>query len=444
MSLISRLTSLRCEVTLRGRCIATPAQAGATGVGQDARPHRPGPRRPMPWRRIEVSCSSTNRAAGSWLRSPVRSSSRLTVCTTRPATPGSSVKGGPERAPRRQDEEVPVESGRDLSELVVRADGEQVERGTGVGGVAGEPLRAPGQSTDGEAVAVALGDRHDARVGPHRREQVRAPALAVDRQGQAHRAPRREVELERLVEGTVERQVPLAGVLDGLAAGADLELDQPDVGVVGFERLGDAAQVVDLGAGVQCVADHRPLDGVGAAHVALLRGRCAVGVPRMGADPDRDGRGDQVALVAGQPHLDPVRVLGRERVVHRLEVGQRARGEVVALGGVDVEVVEGLEVLAVTARHLDAGLVGLLDVAAPQLVHAGQHVGLGARPRPSPPTSGIWKLNCGWPAEKPPSADCCCQPSSCSCATTRAPVLRRARGEVRRRAGAPTRRRCRP
>ena len=34
-----------------------------------------------------------------------------------------------------------------------------------------------------------------------------------------------------------------------LDAGADLELDQPDVGVVGVERLGDAAQVVDVGPG---------------------------------------------------------------------------------------------------------------------------------------------------------------------------------------------------
>ena len=64
----------------------------------------------------------------------------------------------------------------------------------------------------------------------------------------------------------------------------------------------------------------------------------------MRADPDRERRRDQVALVAGQPDLDPVGVLGVEGVVHDLEVAQRPRREVVALGGVDVEVVEGLEV----------------------------------------------------------------------------------------------------
>ena len=188
-----------------------------------------------------------------------------------------------------------------------------------------------------------------------------------------------QVELERLVDGAVDRQVPLAGVLDGLPAGADLELDQPDVGVVGVEGLGDAAQVVDVGAGVEGVAHHRPLDGVGAADLALLGGRRAVGVPGVRADADPDRGRDEVTLVAGQPDLDAVGVLGGEGVVHRLEVGQRARGEVVALGGVDVEVVERLEVGAVAERHLDAGLVGLLDVAPPELVHPGEDVGLRAR-----------------------------------------------------------------
>ena len=59
----------------------------------------------------------------------------------------------------------------------------------------------------------------------------------------------------------------------------------------------------------------------------------------------RDRGGDEVALVVGQPEGDPARVLRAQRVVHRLEVGQGPRREVVALGGVDVEVVERLEVL---------------------------------------------------------------------------------------------------
>ena len=50
------------------------------------------------------------------------------------------------------------------------------------------------------------------------------------------------------------------------------------------------------------------------------------------------------------------------------------------------------------------------------------------RGRPSSSTSGTWKLNCGCPAAKPPSVPCCCQPSSCSCATTQAPSWERSRG----------------
>ena len=151
------------------------------------------------------------------------------------------------------------------------------------------------------------------------------------------------------------------------------------MGVVGVEGLGDAAQVVDVGPGVEGVAHHRPLDGVGAADLALLGGRRAVGVPGVRADADPDRGRHEVTLVAGEPDLDAVGVLGGEGVVHRLEVGQRARGEVVALGGVDVEVVERLEVGAVAERDLDAGLVGLLDVAPPELVHPGEDVGLRAR-----------------------------------------------------------------
>src|SRR3954454_14104283 len=71
-------------------------------------------------------------------------------------------------------------------------------------------------------------------------------------------SPARHVDRERLVEQRVERQVPLAGILHGLAAGAGLEADQPDVRVVLVEGVGDPAQVVDVRAGGERVADHLP------------------------------------------------------------------------------------------------------------------------------------------------------------------------------------------
>src|SRR5207237_834547 len=45
------------------------------------------------------------------------------------------------------------------------------------------------------------------------------------------------VDVEGLVEQRVEGEVPLAQVLHGLAPGADLELDQAQVRVVGLEAL---------------------------------------------------------------------------------------------------------------------------------------------------------------------------------------------------------------
>ena len=94
------------------------------------------------------------------------------------------------------------------------------------------------------------------------------------------------------------------------------------------------------------------------------------------ADPDRGG--DEVPFVAGEVETDAVGLLGAERVEHGLEVGQRARREVVARRGVRVELVEGLEVGAGAVLDLDPQLGGLLDVAAPLLVHALEYVVLAA------------------------------------------------------------------
>ncbi len=255
-----------------------PGRAGPLAQHLRRRPRARG--RCRPWRCMLVSSSSTNRASGWRSSSAATSSTRLTVWMTAVGERVVDLERGAERPPRGEHEQVAVEAGRDLGQLGVGADREGVDAAATSPAFAGQPAEA-------EAVAVALGDRHQAggRLGDA--AQVAAPAVAVDGQGQAHAASP-HVEVEGRVERLAQRQVPLAGVLDRLAAGADLELDQADVGVVGVEGVGDAAQVVDLGAGGERVADHRPLDRVGAADVALLGGRGAVGVPGVGADPDRD------------------------------------------------------------------------------------------------------------------------------------------------------------
>src|SRR5699024_2665304 len=70
--------------------------------------------------------------------------------------------------------------------------------------------------------------------------------------------------------------------------------------------------------------------------------------------------------------------LGRHRHPHRPEVRVRPRREVVAPRGLLVERVEGWEVVGGTEPDLNAGFRRLLDVAAPELVEAGEDLVFGA------------------------------------------------------------------
>ncbi len=98
----------------------------------------------------------------------------------------------------------------------------------------------------------------------------------------------------------------------------------------------------------------------------------------MLADAHHRGRRDEVTLVTGQVEHETVGLLGGQGVPHALEVRQRSRGEVIALGGLGIHAMELRQVAALAADDLDAGLGGLLDVAAPLLVHAGEDVGFRA------------------------------------------------------------------
>ena len=131
---------------------------------------------------------------------------------------------GQERPPRRQHHDVAGEGVERAGHLGVRADRDRADAQRG---------RLGGQQVAAESVAVALDDRDDARGRPRARG-VRAPALGVDVQLEGHPSPL-HILGEAKVERAVEREVPLAEVLDRLAAGADLELDQADVRVVGVE-----------------------------------------------------------------------------------------------------------------------------------------------------------------------------------------------------------------
>ena len=78
-----------------------------------------------------------------------------------------------------------MEPVRDVRELVVRPDRERVPAEP----LVVQPLGLAGQAAQREAVAVALGDRDQARVGLGDLAQVAAPALAVDGEDEAHPRP---------------------------------------------------------------------------------------------------------------------------------------------------------------------------------------------------------------------------------------------------------------
>ena len=141
------------------------------------------------------------------------------------------------------------------------------------------------------------------------------------------------------------------------------------------------------------------------------------------------GRRDEVALVAGEVEPDPVGLLGQQGVEHGPEVGERPRREVVALGGVRVER------RGRPSRSLGRSPWVTSTPALAAFLMLRRHcwfmpasTSSSLRGAPSASRSGIQKLYCGWPAAKPPSTVCGCQPSSCSCETTRAPPCERSVG----------------
>ena len=145
--------------------VGAGGQRQVEGDALEARPprveqlwrRRGAPRAVMPWRRMQVSRSSTIAGrAGSRVEQDHEVARAGSRCgSTRPG--GRSPAGTPAgRTPRRQHQQVAVEALGDLGQLVVGADRE---------GVDAEPLGLAGQAAEAEAVAVALRDRHQPGVG---------------------------------------------------------------------------------------------------------------------------------------------------------------------------------------------------------------------------------------------------------------------------------------
>src|SRR4029453_391183 len=63
-------------------------------------------------------------------------------------------------------------------------------------------------------------------------------------------SPTFHVEVKSPVQQGIERQIPLTEVLHRLASGANLELDQAQMRIVGLQSLGNSAQIKDLSNGL--------------------------------------------------------------------------------------------------------------------------------------------------------------------------------------------------
>ncbi len=126
----------------------------------------------MPWRRIEVSTSTSTRGSRSLSAMASRSASRDTVVITRGSVrscPGRLVGG----VPRLQDHHVAGEVGLDQRHLRGHAHTDRVRPQLG---------RRLGQPGPSEAVAVALDHRDQARGGPGDHVQMLPPTLRVEPQ----------------------------------------------------------------------------------------------------------------------------------------------------------------------------------------------------------------------------------------------------------------------
>ena len=171
-----------------GQVRARGSAAGAAPRPRAAPARRPRSSRPasrssgavIPCRSIEVTCSSTKPGRGV----PVEQRGEVLDPADGVHHPGRHgrvhLERGAERAPGREHQQRRRRSAWPACrQLVVGADRERV----GPEPLIGQPLRPARQPAEVEAVAVALGDRHQPRGGLGDRAQVGAPAFAVDGAG---------------------------------------------------------------------------------------------------------------------------------------------------------------------------------------------------------------------------------------------------------------------
>ena len=140
---------------------------------------------------------------------------------------------------------------------------------------------------------------------------------------------------------------------------------------VGFEHLGDGAEVVERAAARPGPLHRRPLEQVVGHAVTLLVGRRAEHIGRDRATARHDQRGDRRTLIFRQQQRRRVALAieAQEVGIVLLAVDEDA----VAVGGLAIEAIERIYVCRVGGlAHHDAFAPRQPDVVAPLLVHARQ------------------------------------------------------------------------
>src|SRR4029453_12807621 len=200
----------------------------------------------MPWRRIEVSTSTSTRGRSPSAASSSRSDSRETVVITAGSDASSLASELDESqgfkitiSPKNPSGTMPTSDA--MPTAIVSAprilDSSANRRKP-------KPYPLPLITGTMPGIAPATVRRCSRQRSPSKRSVT--PLISLPQQ----LSPTFHVEVESLVQQRIQRQIPLTEVLHRLASGANLELDQPQMRIVGLQPLGNSAKIKDLSNGL--------------------------------------------------------------------------------------------------------------------------------------------------------------------------------------------------
>src|SRR5215212_1879958 len=191
----------------------------------------------IPWRRIEVSTSISTRGRSPRAASSSRSDSRDTVVITA----GSEASSLPSELDESQGFKITI-SPENASRTMPTSDAMPTATvsapkilDSSANRRKPKPYPLPLITGTMAGVAPATVRRCSRQRSPSNRSVT--PLISLPQQ----LSPTFHVEVKSLVQQGIQRQVPFTEVLHRLASSANLELDQPEMRIVGLQPLGNSA-----------------------------------------------------------------------------------------------------------------------------------------------------------------------------------------------------------